>query len=252
MRKDKFSFERMIGAGLVTTAIGVSSIGLVMNIDKNSKRDTEIEKIVENVKPVVNVEPQKPVKKEIIRKKKVVIDAGHGMSSSTKGLYDPGALSEDYYEADITLIQANKIKEILEEKGYEVLLTRTDNETDCSLDYRKKFAKDIGADAFVSLHCNSFGDKSVHGQEVFYWNNKSISLAESVKKGLLDKISQSGFETNDRGLKKRKLRVTNTDIPAILVESGFLSNNKDKQYLTDNNYDVEKGIAEGIDKYLSN
>lgn len=184
-------------------------------------------------------------------KKIIVLDPGHGMGNAGK-FYDPGAVTGEFKEADVVLNQAKKISQILKEKGYEVVLTRQDNNTSTPLSLRTKIAEDNNADLFISLHCNSSDSASAYGQEVFY-NEGGESIAQNIQPALVNGINNnSKFIVNDRGIKKADFRVLKTKIPAVLVESGFLSNQNDRNYLTDDVNDVEYAIANGIDKYFKN
>jgi N-acetylmuramoyl-L-alanine amidase len=184
-------------------------------------------------------------------KKIVVLDPGHGMGNQSN-LYDPGAVYGEFKEAEIVLRQAKKIKQILESRGYEIYLTRDNSEENVPLSARAEIAKKLNADVFVSLHCNSSDSNSAYGQEVFY-NEGGESIAQDIQIGLVNEIgNNSKFIVNDRGIKKRDLRVLNTNIPAVVVESGFLPNDNDRAYLTDGIDDVETGIANGIDNYFKN
>lgn len=183
-------------------------------------------------------------------KKRIVLDPGHGMGNISN-LYDPGAVSGNFAEAEIVLNQAKKVKEILENKGYEVILTRQDNTTPTPLSSRKKIAEDYKADLFVSLHCNSSNSASAYGQEIFY-NEEGRSIAQAIQTSLVNGIGNNPeFIAKNRGIKKSDFRVSKTKIPAVLVESGFLSNPGDKKYLTDSIDDVEYAIANGIDEYFN-
>ena len=184
-----------------------------------------------------------------IKKKIIVLDPGHGMSNRKQGVYDPGTVFEDFYESKIVLNQVNKIKNILQDKGYEVILTRIDDSEGINYKQRIKFAKEKNADIFVSLHCNAVNSDSVYGQEVFYKNENSKKLANSIQSSLVSNIDKK-FKTRDRGVKKRDLGVFESDIPSVLIESGFLTNKNDRTYLTDNINDVELGISKGIENYF--
>lgn len=183
-------------------------------------------------------------------KKIIVLDPGHGMGNVGK-FYDPGAVAGEFNEAEIVLNQSKKIKNLLENKGYEVILTRQDNTIPAPLSSRTKIAEDNKADLFVSLHSNSVNSNSAYGQEVFY-NDGGKSIAQNIQTALINEISNNPkFIINDRGIKKADFRVLKTKIPAVLIESGFLSNPNDRNYLTDNIDDVEYAIANGIDKYFN-
>lgn len=174
----------------------------------------------------------------------VVLDPGHGMNNRGNGRYDPGAIGGGVQEADIVLDQARKIKDILEKDGYEVLLTRSDNKTPTTLGARSRFSNEHRADAYVSLHCNAAGP-SAEGFEVY----GNAAFAEDIDASLAKHLPAG---TRNRGVKNADFQVLrNTKAPSVLVESGFITNDEDRTYLTDAKPDVEEGIAEAIEKYLS-
>jgi len=200
---------------------------------------------------VTGVEQKTENKQEQQKKKIVVLDPGHGMGNAGK-LYDPGAVSGEFKEAEIVLGQAKKIKKILESRGYEVYLTRNNSQENVPLSARTEIAEKLNADAFVSLHCDSVENKSAYGQKVYPGVDKrSKLLAQYIQSELIKEIGKSGkFKIRDRGIKSGNFRVLNTNIPAVLVEPGFLSNDNDRAYLTDVIDDVEIAVANGIDGYL--
>lgn len=182
--------------------------------------------------------------------KTIVIDAGHGGK-------DPGAISVfGDKEKDINLSIALKLESLLKQRGYNVIMTRR-NDVFVDLYERPKIANDINADLFISIHANSTLSNSVNGLEVLYCpatesSNKSTDqypLAKTIHDSI---ISSTGI--NSRGIKKRSdlvvLRLTN--MPAILIETAFLSNPDDAQRLVDNSFQekVALGIANGVEEYF--
>ncbi len=171
----------------------------------------------------------------------IILDAGHGMSNRTKGQYDPGAVSGNFQEATVVLNQALKVKEYLETNGYKVHLTR-DDKTD-SLPLGKRNTRK--ADAFVSLHYNASTSDQANGTEVLYRGTKSKGLANYIQNAIVKTVN-----TRDRGIKERtNLRVLKGKAPAVIVETGFLSNEGDRNK-TLNTYADEQAIANGIDLYI--
>lgn len=180
----------------------------------------------------------------------VVIDPGHGG-------YDVGSSSSDsrIVENTFDLMIATKVKDLLEEQGVKVLMTRTSDEVSWpsdnvqDLQARVDIASNSGADLMVSIHCNSSDEDplNVSGSEV-YANSKqedSVSLAESIVEAL-DAL-EPGLKS--RGVKHGAFHITTYNtIPTVIVEMGFLSNPDDVDYLLNEdtqNLLCEK-IAEGI------
>ena len=169
--------------------------------------------------------------------KYICIDAGHGGK-------DSGATKNGRLEKNDTLNISLKIKSILEKQGIKVLLTRS-SDTFPSLIERTNLANKEKVTAFISIHRNSFTNKSAKGFEIWKYNKTPLStntLAEHVLNGLIE----VGVSAN-RGVKKGDYHVLReTDMDAVLIELGFISNNTDND-LFDKNIDrFAKEIAKRI------
>jgi len=187
----------------------------------------------------------------------VVLDAGHGMGNRRDELHDPGAVHGDIYESKIVLNQVLKIGEILESQGFNVVYTRTDESASTPLTKRAITANDANADIFVSLHVNSYEDDGVQGVRTYHYpgNTDGIRLARTIGNSLVKELRENTQDFNQsydpvRGRDFDVLR--RTTIPAVLVESGFLTNARDRNYLVNFPQEVAEGIAEGIAKYFTN
>ncbi|MBU0466141.1 MAG: N-acetylmuramoyl-L-alanine amidase [Nanoarchaeota archaeon] len=188
-------------------------------------------------------------------KKVVVLDPGHGMGNRKKGVYDPGAVHEKIYEEKIVLDQSKRVGKILAQKGYDIISTRTDSETETPLSSRPILANQQNADIFVSLHCNAFTNPDAKGVRTYHYpdTKQGIKLARQVQDSLVEELTANipGFEQKYNGLKTANFHVLkHTNMPAVLVESGFLTNERDRKYLTQNPEIVAEGIDKGIIKYL--
>ena len=185
-------------------------------------------------KPDVLTPYQKPTKI-------VVLDAGHGGK-------DVGAIGGGkYYEKDITLDITKRVQAILEKKGFNVVMTRFDD-TYLSLQERVDVAEDANSDIFVSIHVNSSTNPAVTGLETHYYHQESIDLAQSVHSAMVSSINAP-----NRGLFKSKFYVINhTTMPAILVETGFISNSAECSELNTvkRKQATAEAIANGIIEYL--
>jgi len=180
------------------------------------------------------------IKKHKKGKKYVVIDAGHGGS-------DCGAIRNNINEKDITLDISKRVQKLLEKKGYEVAMTRTDD-TYVSLQDRVDFSEIFNPDIFVSIHVNSSNSETPSGLETHYYKDNSLTLAKYLHASMINNIN-----SKDRGLFKSKFYVINhTTAPAVLVEIGFISNpNERAQLVTESRKNATaKAIAEGIDDYF--
>ncbi|MBP1996739.1 N-acetylmuramoyl-L-alanine amidase family protein [Paenibacillus eucommiae] len=95
---------------------------------------------------------------------------------------------------------------------------------------RPKFANDLGADLFISIHGNTYEDPGVSGTETYYYHENSLSLADIMQRHL---VQASGFR--DRGVKHEDCFVLKeTDMPAALIEMGYVTNpQEEKAMLTE-------------------
>ena len=175
-------------------------------------------------------------------KNKVVLDPGHGGT-------DYGAIREGINEKDITLDLAQRVASILKSKGYRYAMTRTDD-IYLGLQDRCDYTEAENPEIFVSIHVNSAVATEPSGLETHYYHEESKELAETIQKHLVKNI-----DSKDRGIIKSKFYVINhTDVPAVLVETGFLSNPDERaELVTEKRKDATaKAIAEGIIEYLKN
>ncbi len=183
---------------------------------------------------------------ENLKETTVVIDAGHG--GSEKGAV--GCLGDE--EKNINLKIASLVADYLKRQDLNVIMTR-EIDADVSLEDRVKIAKENDADIFVSIHLNSIGDvpMDVHkkrGTSVFYFNNSSKKLAESIERHV---THQAG--TRDDGVQTASFAVIRpTEYNAVLVEAAYMTNPMDTMLYTNDKWiqKASKGISEGILQYL--
>ncbi|OZB90047.1 hypothetical protein CJP46_35295 [Paenibacillus sp. XY044] len=175
-------------------------------------------------------------------KRLIVIDAGHGAK-------DPGAIgySKKNQEKAFNLSVALKVNELLKnDTNLEVRLTRS---TDVFLELKERsdFANKAKADAFISIHANS-ASTTATGTETHYTRADSKALAEVIHKHVL---KATGLK--DRGLHTGNLYVTkHTNMPAILLEPGFVSNPTEEAILFDGNFQTKlaQEIVSGLKEYF--
>lgn len=174
-------------------------------------------------------------------KSSVVLDPGHGGS-------DYGAIRCGINEKDINLDVAKRIEAILAGKGVSVTMTRN-IDTFVSLEDRTIITANKNPDIFVSIHVNSSVKPEITGIETHYYHQNSLNLAQTIHANMM-----SFIRSRDRGLFKSKFYVINhTEVPAILVEIGFISNNNERCELISEKRKQETAtaIANGILKYLN-
>lgn len=193
------------------------------------------------------------------KKTKIVIalDAGHGG-------FDPGKVGVNQaLEKDINLAITLELRELLEKKGYQVVMTR---ETDTGLysegDSNKKRAdmnkrvsviNESGASIAISIHQNSFSQESSHGVQVFYHQqseegkNLALVMQKTIKE-ILDDGNHREAKSNDSYYMLRQ-----TQCPLVIVECGFLSNWKEAGLLITEEYQkkMAEAIFAGMEAYLN-
>lgn len=169
----------------------------------------------------------------------VVIDPGHGGK-------DPGAVGPSgLKEAVVNLAVASKLVLLLHGKGVDVDITRTKN-VYVDLARRVNCANLARASWFVSIHCNSSANRLSRGVETYCWKRggKAEKLARVVQQEL---VSATGLV--NRGVKTRNFYVLRkTNMPAVLVELGFISNPEEEKLLADP--DFQGKCAEAIAKAI--
>ena len=213
----------------------------------------------------------------------IVIDAGHGGR-------DPGAIGVGgLREKDVTLRLAKSLGEKLAAQGFEIVYTRRDDRS-IGLEERTAIAESVGGDLFVSLHANAAPRRSVAGIETYYLdaNHERHSLgvaarengvsrsqvdalqrtvaklrvsevsvhsrraANTVHQQMVSGLAGRYAEVNDLGVKKGPFYVLFlSNMPAILVEAGFLTNRGEARRLRDVAYldDLAGQITLGLTRY---
>lgn len=180
----------------------------------------------------------------------VLIDPGHG--GNDKGTQSKR--DKNIYEKDLNLEIAKKVaNKLSKHEDVQVLVTRSDDKY-VSLDERVNTAKKNSVDALVSIHLNAQEDETTAtGIETWYRagaTDGSKKLAESVQQTMLSYVKEK-----DRGILENNFEVLrDSDMPAILVECGFLTNPQDEKKLLDKKHQnqLAEGIIQGILSFLDN
>ena len=220
-----------------------------------------------------------------LKVRRVVIDAGHGG-------HDTGAIGKGgTREKDISLGIAKKLAAQLSAAGLEVLLTR-DDDTFVRLEDRARFANQAHGDLFISVHCNSEPGRRMRGIETYTLNTsadrysirlaarenassergiselqfiladlatkanteESARLASRVQRGLVTALHPR-YPVKDLGTKEALFYVLlGAKMPAILVETAFLSNPEEEKLLGTRAYqdEIAAAIAQGVGEFLGN
>lgn len=168
---------------------------------------------------------------------RVVVDAGHGG-------FDNGAMYEGRREKDENLELALLVGDLLRNKGVDVIFTRTDDIYQ-NPNLKASLGNEAGGDLFVSIHRNSSPtDNQYHGVETLVYNLSDAK--ETVANQINQKLSEVGYQ--NLGVKARPdlavLRRTN--IPAVLVEAGFINSDIDNALFDEKFYQTAEAIAQGI------
>ena len=172
---------------------------------------------------------------------KVFIDAGHGGT-------DPGAVGNGLKEKDIVLSIATKLGALLNGRGISIKYSRT-TDTYLSLEERARLANAWGADLFVSIHANS-ATSSVRGTECY--THPTANTATKTLSGNISRAIASKFGISNRGHKEANFAVLRlSNMPAILVETAFISNSSDANLLNTRQADFSVTIANSILSYFS-
>lgn len=168
---------------------------------------------------------------------RIALDAGHGGS-------DPGAVYKDRREKDDTLDLTLAVGDILKKNGIDVYYTRTTDEYETPFK-KATDANNSGADLFVSIHRNSSENPNQYsGVETLVYSD--TGLKAEVARNINNQLEDAGFKNLDVDERKNLVVLKRTKMPAVLVEAGFINNDKDN-YLFDEEFDsIAQAIADGI------
>lgn len=167
----------------------------------------------------------------------VVIDAGHGG-------HDRGGIpGQRIAEKDMTLDVAQRLRNVLSASGYRVVMTR-DSDVFVPLPTRVAIANSYRNAIFVCIHFNATQRRSAGGIETYFYSRDSLPLASAIHR-----LVVGGAPSSNRGVRRRGYYVLRkTNIPAVLVECGFLTNPTEAAYAQSASYrqKLAQEIAAGI------
>ncbi len=255
--------------------------------DKTLDRNEDATSVNKDDKPSQGTNDQSSTTKRLSRKiSKIVIDPGHGGR-------DPGAVGpHGEREKDITLAVGKKLAKRLREEGFEVFLTR-DEDIFIPLEERTAFANKKKADLFISIHVNSNPNKTLDGVETYFLNmtkddyaikvaatenatvtkslsdlqfiindlmlnskiNESSKFATYVQNSIISSHRKSDHTCQNHGVKQALFFVlVGAQMPAILIETGFITNPTESKLLQKETYQnsIIDGIIHGIHAYANN
>ncbi len=252
-----------------------SSLQEESNSETKVKEPEKTEK-AEEIKETTEIKEEK--KEEIVERKvsngyTVVIDAGHQLKANTeKEPIGPGSLemkqkvssgtqgiSSHLPEYELTLDVALRLKELLINEGYEVIMIRETNDVNISNAERAEIANNSGADIFIRLHADGDENETVKGVTTLcptenneYCSNIATD-SYNLSKYIVDELSKETKDTN-RGVSRvdNMTGINYCKIPVSIVEMGFMTNiETDNLFQTDEYKDkIAIGILNGINNYF--
>jgi N-acetylmuramoyl-L-alanine amidase len=194
--------------------------------------------------------------------KKVVLDPGHGWCRDgyTPGAncpVTPGASGYGMVEKDVVLDIANRTKSILQGRGIQVYMTRTDNDPYHHLSYAAQYVNQVNPNIAASIHANAAGGT---GTEACYQDRKSTTpqskdLSQRLTNAIASRLSLTNrgiFSEYDTGRCGRggKLYIHDMNPTAALIETAFIDNANDADKLRNRRQDFAQAIADALLAYL--
>jgi N-acetylmuramoyl-L-alanine amidase len=193
------------------------------------------------------------------QQKIILLDPGHG------GM-DGGASSKDgLLEKNINLEIGLKTKELLENEGYKVLMTREEDKWLCTeggtirkrkledLENRYRMKNESGCDMFLSIHLNHFPQAKYYGAQVWYGDNeKSKSLARLLQKSFKENLDNNNERLEKPAKNSYKILKDSGNMPVAIAECGFLSNEEEAKKLNSKEYQqkIAEAMVEAINLYF--
>ncbi len=169
----------------------------------------------------------------------IVIDAGHGG-------FDNGAMYQGRKEKDDNLRLALAVGRILKQQGYDVVYTRTTDVYQSPYE-KAQIGNEAGADYFVSFHRNwAENDNTYNGVQTLIYGGDE--RAERMADAINEELEKTGFA--NLGIEERTglAVLRRTEMPAVLIEAGFINHDRDNEIFDNNFNEVASAIAMGIER----
>ena len=266
----------LAAAVLALAAAGCSSVEETEEQPEKKVADLVIELDEQDKKQETEPEEEKEEEKEPEQQKRtqtVVIDPGHsavvaegteplGPGSTENKAADTSGTSgtvSGLAEYELTLSVSQKLRDMLQDRGYTVLMTRESNDVPVSCIERADVANNAEADAFVRIHANGSEDSSVKGamticitpDNPFY--PELYEQARALSDCIINKLSESAGCENDGVWETDSMSGNNwSQVPATIVEMGYMTNPEEDALMATEDYQnkIVRGIADGIDQYF--
>ena len=266
----------LAAAVLALAAAGCSSVEETEEQPEKKVADLVIELDEQDKKQETEPEEEKEEEKEPEQQKRtqtVVIDPGHsavvaegteplGPGSTENKAADTSGTSgtvSGLAEYELTLSVSQKLRDVLQDRGYTVLMTRESNDVPVSCIERADVANNAEADAFVRIHANGSEDSSVKGamticitpDNPFY--PELYEQARALSDCIINKLSESAGCENDGVWETDSMSGNNwSRVPATIVEMGYMTNPEEDALMATEDYQnkIVRGIADGIDQYF--
>ena len=191
----------------------------------------------------------------------ICIDPGHqakgDMSQEPVG---PGSsVSTNIPEYELTLSASKILKSYLEQMGFKVIMTRETNDVNITNSERATFANENNADLVIRIHADGSEDQSVSGASLHIpaqngqYTSKIYPKSNECAEIMMASMRQAGFKVNNIYQRSDLTGFNWSEVPAVLVEMGYMSNPEEDQKMSQTSYQEKmmKSIAEATQKYFN-
>ena len=173
--------------------------------------------------------------------KTIIIDPGHGG-------FDPGAVFDNRREKDDNLRLALAVGQELQNAGYHIIYTRTDDRYDSPYD-KAQIANNAGGDLFLSFHRNYAEQPDLYqGVQALVYDKNPLALR--VSKNVNENLEALGFDNLGIEPRKELVVLRRTKMPAVLLEVGFINSAKDNQLFDEKFNEIATAIVSGVEQAL--